>query len=38
MKKKRVELTGAFEFLFKEVEIGDYAQYERGQQLGLFLE
>ncbi|NIY89732.1 site-specific integrase [Vibrio campbellii] len=36
--KKRVEATGAFEFLFKEVEIGDYAQYERGQQLGLFLE
>lgn len=36
--KKRVEPTGAFEFLFKEVEIGDYAQYERGQQLGLFLE
>ncbi|MGO2320614.1 MAG: site-specific integrase [Vibrio toranzoniae] len=36
--KKRVELTGAYEFLFKEEEIGDYAQYERGQQLGLFLE
>ncbi|MDF9389348.1 site-specific integrase [Vibrio sp. 1151_11] len=36
--KKRVEITGAFEFLLKEVEIGDYAQYERGQQLGLFLE
>ncbi|HIF5592462.1 TPA: hypothetical protein ACX3CX_001635 [Vibrio parahaemolyticus] len=36
--KKRVEITGAFDFLLKEVEIGDYAQYERGQQLGLFLE
>ncbi|MGR5141720.1 site-specific integrase [Photobacterium sp. DNB23_23_1] len=37
-KKKRVETTSAFEFLLEEVEIGDYAQYERGQQLGLFLE
>lgn len=37
-KKKRVETTGSFEFLFEEVEIGDSAKYERGQQLGLFLE
>lgn len=37
-KKKRVETTSTFEFLLEEVEIGDYAQYERGQQLGLFLE
>ncbi|WP_394240453.1 site-specific integrase [Vibrio astriarenae] len=37
-KKKRVETTGSFEFLFEEVEIGDSVQYERGQQLGLFLE
>ena len=36
--RRRVEQTGAFEFLLKEVEVGESAQYEQGQQLGLFLE
>ncbi|MGR5529671.1 site-specific integrase [Vibrio alfacsensis] len=36
--KKRVEDTGDFEFSLREVEIGDDAQYVRGNQLGLFLE
>lgn len=36
--KKRVQTTGDFELLLKEVDIGSDAQYIRGHQLGLFLD